>query len=174
MERCVRVGSFVLRRRANRLGCRKLGVRGRKRAGLRSGRRRDFERKPGARECCVYISAAGRALHSVPTKDGFQLLPICDPSSRPCPRFTSFVKFTVSSNLYGDGGVMRIFIQPPNVEDPLDGLTLHACEVLRGSRLFSARPGGIVNGSAVVLVNPLEMADALVALKSVGLQAFSD
>ncbi len=69
---------------------------------------------------------------------------------------------------------MRIFIQPPNVDDPLDGLTLHACEVLRGSRLCSTRPGGIINGSAVVLVDPREMADALVALKSIGLQAFSD
>jgi hypothetical protein len=37
----LRVGCFVLRRRANRMGCRKLGVRGRRaacRSGLRSGR----------------------------------------------------------------------------------------------------------------------------------------
>jgi hypothetical protein len=50
----------------------------------------------------------------------------------------------------GNGGVMRIFVQPPEMGDSPDGLVLRACDVLREKRVFSARPGGIINGSGVV------------------------
>ena len=69
---------------------------------------------------------------------------------------------------------MRIFVQPPEMGDSPDGLVLRACDVLREKRVYSARPGGIINGSGVVLINPLELADALAALNQAGIPASSD
>jgi len=51
---------------------------------------------------------------------------------------------------------------------------MHACTVLRQSRIFSARPGGIADGCAVVVVNPFDKAAALATLGKAGLEAFTD
>jgi hypothetical protein len=69
---------------------------------------------------------------------------------------------------------MRIFVQPPNPGDSLDGLVLRACDVLRQSLVFSARPRGIIDDCAVVLIEPLELADAMTALRKAGMRASSD
>ncbi len=70
---------------------------------------------------------------------------------------------------------MRIFVRPPDpAGHPSDGLVTHACTVLHQSRIFSARPGGIANGCAVVLVNPFDKAAALTTLGKAGLEVFTD
>ncbi len=70
---------------------------------------------------------------------------------------------------------MRIFVRPPDpAGHPSDGLAMHACTVLRQSHIFSARPGGISNGCAVVLVSPFDKAAALATLGNTGLEVFTD
>jgi len=69
---------------------------------------------------------------------------------------------------------MRIFVQPPNPGESPDGLALRACDVLRQSLVFSARPGGIIGDCAVVLIEPLELAEAMTALEKAGIRASSD
>jgi len=46
--------------------------------------------------------------------------------------------------------------------------------VLRQSLVSSARPGGIIGDCAVVLIEPLELAEAMTALEKAGIRASSD
>lgn len=70
---------------------------------------------------------------------------------------------------------MRIFVRPLDpAGQPSESLAEHVCTVLRHSRIFSARPNGIANGCAVVLVNPLDKAAVLASLRNAGLEAFTD
>lgn len=68
---------------------------------------------------------------------------------------------------------MRIFIQSPNT-DRSDQPAVHACLVLRDSNVVSARPGGIIDGCAVVLVSSIETTEALEALEKAGIHALAD
>jgi len=45
--------------------------------------------------------------------------------------------------------------------------------VLRDSHVISARPGGIIDGCAVVLVSSIETTEALEALERAGIDAFA-
>lgn len=67
---------------------------------------------------------------------------------------------------------MRIYIQSPNT-DLSDERAVHACMVLRDSHVISARPGGIIDGCAVVLVSSIETTEALEALERAGIDAFA-
>ncbi len=70
---------------------------------------------------------------------------------------------------------MRIFVRPPDpAGHPSDELVTHARTVLRQSRIFSARPGGIANGCAVLLVNTFDKVAAITTLRNAGLAVFTD
>jgi len=51
---------------------------------------------------------------------------------------------------------------------------MRACMVLRHSLILSARPGGIVNERAVVLVAPPDVQQAVSILKRSGIEAIAD
>jgi hypothetical protein len=69
---------------------------------------------------------------------------------------------------------MRIFLQPPMEGASPDGLAMRACEVLRHSLIMSARPGGIINDRAVVLVADPDLPQAIALLKKARMYAESD
>jgi hypothetical protein len=69
---------------------------------------------------------------------------------------------------------MRIFIQPPYVCESSEQIALRAYEVPHNSNIITACPAGIVDDKAVVLVDVLEVAEALAALESAGLRAIAD
>jgi len=50
---------------------------------------------------------------------------------------------------------------------------MRACMVLRHSLILSARPGGIVNERAVVLVAPPDVQQAVSILKKSGIEAIA-
>jgi hypothetical protein len=58
---------------------------------------------------------------------------------------------------------MRIFVLPSSGElfERADEVIRQAVSVLRTSRIQSAREGGILNGRAVVLIDPEEVPEAL-------------
>ena len=72
------------------------------------------------------------------------------------------------------GGEMRIFIQPPHASGSVDQSVRTAHELLHNSKIFSARPGGIINEWGVVLIGATEVTHALAVLKEAGMRAFLD
>jgi hypothetical protein len=68
---------------------------------------------------------------------------------------------------------MRVFVLPYSGElfERADEVVRHAVAVLHSSRIVSAREGGILNGRAVILIDPEEVPEALVTLKQAGWRA---
>jgi hypothetical protein len=62
---------------------------------------------------------------------------------------------------------MRIFIQPPHASGSVDQSVRSAHELLHNSNIFSARLGGIINDSGVVLIEANEVMQALAVLGNV-------
>jgi hypothetical protein len=68
---------------------------------------------------------------------------------------------------------MRIVLLPPDPGAQPGDLAMRACMVLRHSLILSARPGGIVNERAVVLVAPPDVLQAVSILKRSGIEAIA-
>jgi hypothetical protein len=69
---------------------------------------------------------------------------------------------------------MRIFLLEPDPDSPRGELEMRACRVLRHYMILSARPGGIVNDRAVVLVSEPDAAQAVALLKKSGIDSYLD
>ena len=66
---------------------------------------------------------------------------------------------------------MRIFIEPPSYLGGSVDQSVQALEVLREAGIASARPGGIIDYYAVVLVDLPDAAKALAVLGKSGMRA---
>jgi len=69
---------------------------------------------------------------------------------------------------------MRIFLLPSDPDFPTGELEMRACRVLRHHMILSARPGGIVNERAVVLVSAPDAQQAVAILKKSGIESVAD
>jgi hypothetical protein len=69
---------------------------------------------------------------------------------------------------------MRIFLLSPDSDSPNGDLEMRACRVLRHHMILSARPGGIINDRAVVLVAPPDAQHAVAVLKKSGIESYTD
>lgn len=65
---------------------------------------------------------------------------------------------------------MRIFVQPRN-GDSFDRTIGQAVEILQKANIPSAQAGGTINGSAVVLIDPEEIPEALATLERAEMRA---
>jgi hypothetical protein len=68
---------------------------------------------------------------------------------------------------------MRVFILPYSGDlfERADEVIRDAVGIMRSSRILSAREGGILNGRAIVLIDPEEVPEALQRLKQAGWRA---
>lgn len=88
------------------------------------------------------------------------------PQLRPLTSRASFAKeCPIPSN--------RIFVQPRSGSS-FHNIAQEAYDVLRKAGIASARLGGIINGQGVVLVDLVDVAESLEALKVAGLRAVAD
>jgi hypothetical protein len=69
---------------------------------------------------------------------------------------------------------MRIFVKPPEDGARITNVAQEALEALRSAGIASARIGGYINESGVVLVDPPDARKAVQVLTNAGLRAVSD
>jgi hypothetical protein len=69
---------------------------------------------------------------------------------------------------------MRIFLLPPERNVQHHELIRRACDILRLSRISSARVGGVVDDRPVLLVDDPDVPKAVAVLKKSGIEAMTD
>ena len=69
---------------------------------------------------------------------------------------------------------MKIFVQPPEIGGSHNEIAQRAHDILGKAGIASARLGGMINVNGVVLVDQIDVPQALKALTRAGLRAVAD